>query len=87
MRFDNVVEMKKPDSYSQFLLKPCECGSSEVVYLHCRDPYGNLFWRVRCMDCGAETIGKYAVQHGAQLGWNGRDNILKPGAGEASASN
>lgn len=87
MCFDDVVELKKPDPMSQYRLKPCSCGSEDVVYLHCRDLYGNVFWKVRCMDCGTETGAMYAVQHGAQLGWNTRENILDHGAGGTSASN
>ena len=80
MSFDDVLEMNKPDPQGQYRLKPCECGSEEVVYLHCRDIFGNLFWRVRCMDCGAETVSMFAVQHGAQLGWNSRSGIVHPGS-------
>lgn len=78
MCFDDVVEMKKPDQNGQYRLKACKCGSEEVAYMHCRDIFGNLFWRVRCMECGAETIGMYAVQHDAQVGWNTRSNVLHP---------
>lgn len=81
MCFDDVLEMEKPDTHSQYRLVPCRCGSEEVVYLHCRDIFGNLHWKVRCMDCGAEAVAAYAVKHDAQVEWNTGRNILYPGAG------
>ena len=84
MSFDDVLEMDKPDPGGQYRLKACQCGSEEVVYLHCRDIYGNVFWKVRCMDCGAETDGMFAVKHDAQVGWNSRSSIMHPGSGSGA---
>jgi ribosomal protein S27E len=81
MSFDDVLEMEKPDPHGQYRLTPCDCGSEEVAYMHCKDLFGNLFWRVRCVDCGAETTDMHQAKHDAQIGWNKRENILKLGAG------
>ncbi len=78
MILDDVVEMQKPDSVSQYRLKDCSCGSGEVVNLLCKDPFGLLEWRVKCMSCGADTICRYPIKHNAQIAWNTGVNIIKP---------
>ena len=71
MALNDVTGMVKPDSDSQYRLKKCDCGSSEVVYLSCDDPYGGLAWRLKCMDCGNETQCSYYMnRHDAQIDWN-----------------
>lgn len=77
MTFSDVVEMSKPDPDSQYRLKTCACGGGEVVYLHCKDIFDNLAWRVKCMDCMAETARSYAIKHDAQLAWNTGQYVTK----------
>ena len=78
MQLDDVVEMQKPDPDSQYRLKNCRCSSGEVVYLYCKDVFGHLGWRVKCMDCMAETISSYPIKHDAQISWNTGLNIWQP---------
>jgi hypothetical protein len=78
MTFDDVVEMAEPAPDSQYRLVNCECGSADVVYLHCKDAFGQLVWRVKCMDCMAETRSCYTIRHDAQIAWNIGKDIAKP---------
>lgn len=68
--FDGVVEMTHPAPDSQYRLKNCDCGSSEVVYLHCKDGDSDFSWRVLCLKCKAQTISAYPIKHDAQIAWN-----------------
>lgn len=70
--FDDVAEIIKPDPDSQYRLKPCDCGSHEVVYAQYETPTGALLWRVVCTDCGAVVDLQTAVRHDVQIAWNGR---------------
>ena len=78
MTFDDVVEMIKPADDSQYRLVRCECGSTEVVYLHCKGEFEQLAWRVKCMDCMAETRSCYPIRHDAQIAWNIGKDIAHP---------
>lgn len=78
MTFTDVVEMSKPNPESQYRLKNCSCGSDEVVYLHCKDVFGHLVWRVKCMDCMAETARSFPIKHDAQIAWNTGEDIAHP---------
>ena len=71
--FDDVVQIIKPDTDSQYRLRPCSCGSSEVVYAQYAGPGGGLLWRVVCTDCGATADLQTDVRHDVQLEWNGRN--------------
>ena len=78
MTFDDVVEITKPAPDSQYRLVACKCRSAEVVYLHCKGADGQLVWRVKCMDCMAETRRGYAIRHDAQIVWNTGQDIASP---------
>jgi len=78
MVFDDVVAMDKPKEDSQFRLKNCTCGSGEVVYLHCVDPFGHLEWKVKCTDCMRETLHTFPIKHDAQACWNTGLNVYDP---------
>jgi hypothetical protein len=71
--YDDVVQIVKPDPDSQYRLRPCSCGSNEVVYAQYAGQAGALLWRVVCTDCGATVDLQTDVQHDAQLAWNGRN--------------
>lgn len=73
-----VVEYIKPEPDSQYLLKACDCGSNEAVYLQCKDPLGNLSWRVKCLRCNAHTESSFPIRHDAQIAWNTGQHIIKP---------
>lgn len=70
MRLDHVVDIKKPESDSQYRLVPCQCGSDQVVYLQIKSYAGQKVWVVRCMDCGKQTRPDTMVRHTAQRRWN-----------------
>jgi len=71
--FDDVVEITKPAPDSQYRLRPCNCGSQEVVYAQYIDAAGATRWRVVCMDCGATADTGTSVRHEVQLAWNRRE--------------
>lgn len=78
MPANDVAGKIKPDPDSQYRLKQCDCGSSEVVYLSCDDPFGGLAWRVKCMECGQETLCCcYKNRHAAQIAWNTGQRAIK----------
>ena len=66
---DDVIEIKKPDSYSQYRLLSCKCQSDNVAYVH-YNGRGGAKWRVKCFDCGFTVDKGNTVRHGAQLLWN-----------------
>ncbi len=78
MTFDDVVEMVKSAPDSQYRLIACKCGSADAVYLHCKGADGCLVWRVKCMDCMAETRSGYPIRHDAQIAWNKWQGIAIP---------
>ena len=78
MTFDDVIEIVKPVSDSQYRLVNCKCGSAEVVYLHCKGALAQLVWRVKCTDCMAETRNSYPIRHDAQIAWNTGQDIVSP---------
>ena len=65
MTMDDVVEIKVPDSDSQWRLLHCKCKSDNVAYVLGADG----MWRVRCFDCGHTGAGA-KVRHEAQVNWN-----------------
>lgn len=80
--FEDVLRIIKPAPDSQYRLRPCKCGSTEVVYASYNNPAaGELpgtaeLWRVVCTDCKETVDRKSATRHGAQIEWNARnDNV------------
>lgn len=80
--FDDAVEIVKPLPDSQYRLRPCKCGSSEVVYAqyigtandgHPPTETGYL-WRVVCTECGAVVDIQSTIRHPVQIEWNRRNN-------------
>lgn len=74
----DILEVRKPAPDSQYRLKNRCCGGSNIVYLRCKDIFGHLSWRVKCLDCNEETISGYPIQHDAQIAWNTGANVFKP---------
>lgn len=72
--FDDVLEIIKPDQDSQYRLRPCKCGSHEVVYAKYLHHDGVPRWRVVCTDCGAFADLQGTVRHEVQVEWNRRNN-------------
>lgn len=72
--YDDVVEIIKPDQDSQYRLRACNCGSSEVVYARYIGPGGPNLWRVVCTACRAMVDLQGTVQHDVQVEWNRRNN-------------
>lgn len=66
---DDVIEIKKPDPDSHFLLRPCKCGSDNVAYVH-YEAKGGEAWRVKCFDCGYVVDKGNKARHDAQINWN-----------------
>jgi hypothetical protein len=69
MRIDDSLDIRKPDSDSQYRLLPCKCGSDNVAYVH-YNGRGGAKWRVQCFDCGHTVDKGYRVRRDAQLAWN-----------------
>ena len=67
--FDDVIEIKKADPYSQWRLLPCKCKSDNVAYEH-YNGRGGAKWRVKCFDCGFTVDKGNTVRHDAQVAWN-----------------
>jgi hypothetical protein len=72
--FDDVVDIVKPLPDSQYRLRPCSCGSSEVIYARYIGPGGPNLWRVVCIDCKAVVDLQGSIQHDVQVEWNRRNN-------------
>lgn len=71
MMLDDVIEIKKPDSDSQYRLLPCKkCKGDNVAYVH-YNGRGGAKWRVECFDCGHTVDKGNTVRHDAQQAWNG----------------
>lgn len=71
MELDDVVEMIVPQPDSQYRLNPCKiCGADQAAYLKCKDLFGHLAWKVKCMDCGAESQLTHPIRHTVQVFWN-----------------
>lgn len=70
--FDDVVEIDKPDQDSQYRLRPCDCGSDQVIYAKYIGAQGAMLWRVVCMACGATADLQGNVKHAVQMAWNRR---------------
>ena len=58
----------KPSPDSQFRLRPCKCGSENVVYQSYEGPAG-MIYRVKCRSCGIRTFWRLC-RHDAQVEWN-----------------
>ena len=58
----------KPSPDSQFRLRPCKCGSEDVVYQSYDGMTGHVH-RVRCNNCYRRTLWK-RCRHDAQVEWN-----------------
>ena len=63
-----MSEFIRPAQDSQFRLKPCVCGSHDVVY-QCTARIGWDEYRVKCPDCRRRTSW-YPCRHDAQNAWN-----------------
>lgn len=69
MVMDDMIQIKKPATDSQFLLLPCPvCQSDNVAYVQ-KKTNGTELWHGCCFDCGLTGEGA-AVMHDAQLLWN-----------------
>lgn len=63
-------EIIRPEQDSQYRLRPCECGSSDVAYTRrIKLPYA-VEWTAGCFACG-KTTRSWPIQHHAQIEWNG----------------
>ena len=70
MKMDDVIEIKVPETDSQYRLVPCKkCQSDNVAYEH-YNGRGGAKWRVRCFGCGHTVDKGNTVRHDAQLAWN-----------------
>lgn len=63
---NGVFERPAPDG--QFRLKPCDCGSEDVVYQSFQGMSGTDY-RVKCLNCGRRTFWRQCM-HDAQMIWN-----------------
>ena len=62
-----MSEFIRPAPDSQFRLRPCVCGSEDVVYkASTEEP--RPFYRVMCMSCWRQTPW-HLSQHDAQNAW------------------
>lgn len=66
-KLGDLVEIEKPDPDSQYRLRPCACGSSDVYYI-CYGYYA--FYTAVCNTCGKQTTLN-RTKHHAQIEWNG----------------
>ena len=62
-----MSEFIRPAPDSQFRLRPCVCGSEDVVY-QCTARIGWDEYRVKCLNCGRRTI-LHPCKHDAQNAW------------------
>lgn len=70
MMMDDVIEIKKADPDSQWMLRSCKkCGGDNVAYVH-YNGRGGAKWRVTCFDCGRTVDKSNTVRHDAQVNWN-----------------
>lgn len=69
MEINDVIQVIKPDSDSQFRLLSCICKSDNVAYVH-YNGRGGAAWRVKCFDCGHTVDKGNRVRHDAQINWN-----------------
>lgn len=75
----DVADTEIPDRDGQYRLRPCKCGSEQVIYLQLRSG-GRLPWAARCMDCG--VMGRERpIRHDAQLDWNTNKAQARRGGG------
>lgn len=58
----------KPAPDSQFRLRPCKCGSEDVVYQSFQGMAGTAH-RVKCRSCGIRTFWRLC-RHDVQVVWN-----------------
>lgn len=58
----------KPSPDSQFRLRPCKCGSEDVVYQSFQGMNGTCH-RVKCNICGLRTFWR-RCRHDVQVLWN-----------------
>ena len=63
-----MSEFIRPSPDSQFRLKPCDCGSGDVVYQSFSSIRGTEY-RVKCLTCGRRTHW-HPCRHDAQCAWN-----------------
>lgn len=66
----------KPSPDSQFRLRPCKCGSEDVVYQSYQGPEGTIY-RVKCRSCGIRTFWRLC-RHDVQVEWNRHMRCEKP---------
>lgn len=64
----------RPEPDSQFRLRPCRCGSDDVVYKS-SNTLGAVSHAVKCLACGTMTTW-YLCKHDAQIMWNKRVAII-----------
>ena len=70
MYIDDVIDIKRPESDSQFRLVPCgKCRSDNVAYVKYLDANQEKF-RVSCFDCGCTVQTGAECAHDAQIAWN-----------------
>ena len=62
-----MIEFIHPAPDSQFRLRPCVCGSEDVVY-RCSTEEPRPFYRVMCLSCWRQTPW-HLSQHDAQNAW------------------
>lgn len=62
------MDEMKPSPDSQFRLRPCKCGSEDVVYESYQGPDSTIY-RVKCRSCGIRTFWRLC-RHDVQVEWN-----------------
>lgn len=65
------AEIIRPDQDSQYRLRPCSCGSTDVAYTKKIRWGSGVEWVAGCLTCGKATR-TWPIQHHAQIEWNGR---------------
>ena len=76
MKLDDTIEIRVVDSYSNYRLRPCQCGSDNLAYVKYAGADGPR-WRVQCFDCGHIVDKGCEVQHDAQMAWNGCERPVR----------
>jgi uncharacterized protein (UPF0303 family) len=67
---DDVIDIKRPESDSQYRLVACgQCKSDNVAYVKYQNN-GRVRFRVSCFDCGCTVQTGAECAHDAQVAWN-----------------